>query len=139
MEWYAAFMAVVLPVCLLAIACLVVQVLASEMYASGVEALEDREFVEAADYLAQCLQFHAERSGDTSIEAAVIGLKYAEALLGCARMKGTNVLGTMKVSNCLPLSCCVTSGHNVSSVVFRLRRTRVSPNARRCERGGSSG
>lgn len=74
------------------------QVLASEMYASGVEALEDREFVEAADYLAQCLQFHAERSGDTSIEASVIGLKYAEALLGCARMKGTSVLGTMKVS-----------------------------------------
>lgn len=74
-----------------------VQVLASEMYASGVEALEERQFVEAADYLAQCLQFHAERSGDTSVEASVIGLKYAEALLGCARMKGTNVLGTMKV------------------------------------------
>lgn len=73
------------------------QVLASEMYATGVEALEEREFVEAADYLAQCLQFHAERSGDTSIAASVIGLKYAEALLGCARMKGTNVLGTMKV------------------------------------------
>jgi hypothetical protein len=72
-------------------------VLAEQFFADGVEALEQNEFVEAADYLSQCLQFHAERSGDTSAEAAAVAVKYAAALLGCARMKGTNVLGTLQV------------------------------------------
>ena len=72
-------------------------VLAEQFFADGVEALEQNDFVEAADFLAQCLQFHAERSGDTSADAAVVAVKYAAALLGCARMKGTNVLGTLKV------------------------------------------
>lgn len=69
--------------------------LAETMFADGVEALEQNDFVEASDFLAQSLQFHAERSGDTSVEAAIVALKYAEALLGCARMKGTSILGGM--------------------------------------------
>ena len=70
-------------------------VLAENMFVDGSEALEQKDYVEAADFLAQCLQFHAERSGDTSVDAAVVALKYAEALLGCARMKGTSILSGM--------------------------------------------
>lgn len=70
-------------------------VLAENMYADGVEALEQNEFVEASDFLAQCLEFHAERSGDTSVDAAMVALKYAAALLGCARMKGSSILSGM--------------------------------------------
>jgi hypothetical protein len=66
--------------------------LAENMYADGVEALEQNDFIEASDFLAQCLQFHAERSGDTSVDAAMVALKYAEALLGCARLKGNSIL-----------------------------------------------
>lgn len=66
--------------------------IADTMYADGIEALEQNDFIEASDFLAQCLQFHAERSGDTSVDAALVGLKYAEALLGCARIKGSSIL-----------------------------------------------
>lgn len=72
--------------------------LTQQMMDEGVEALEEDNFVEAADLLSQCLEATVAVSGEQSVEAALVCIKYGTALLGCAREKGTTGLGNMSGS-----------------------------------------
>ena len=71
------------------------QMLADDLFEEGVDALDEGAFVEASDVLSQCVQAKAAVFGDESVEAAVVAVKYGAALLGCARMTGTDVLGNL--------------------------------------------
>lgn len=67
--------------------------LAEQLFEDGIEALDEGSFVEASDLLSQALQMKAASTGDESVEAALVCIKYGAALLGCARLTGTDVLG----------------------------------------------
>jgi hypothetical protein len=68
---------------------------AGQLFEEGVEALDEDSFVDASNLFSQCLQVTASKSGDDSVQAALVCVKYGASLLGCARLKGTTGLGNM--------------------------------------------
>jgi hypothetical protein len=70
-------------------------VIAEELFRDGLAALEEDDVYEASNLLSQCLQLTASKHGDSSVKAASVCIKYGTALLGCARARGTSVLGRL--------------------------------------------
>lgn len=71
--------------------------LAEQRFEDGSEAFDEDDFEAASDLLAQAVEVKAAKYGEHDIRVVPAYLKYAQALLGCARNQDDNVLGALKV------------------------------------------
>jgi hypothetical protein len=71
--------------------------LAEQQFQDGVEAFDEDDFDTASDLLAQAVEIKVAKYGEHNARVVPAYVKYAAALLGCARSQDDNVLGALKV------------------------------------------